>query len=98
MRSDRLAGRRLWGPYWLRGIVMVQVENATVFPVVVLLDRFHPAIRSGELAKVTRPIYFVQQAWRHLALGAVLGMLLGPGGPDGPRERHRERPLTRGAI
>jgi hypothetical protein len=79
---ETFVGRRLPGPYWLRGILMVQVESATVFPVVVLFDRFHPAIRSGELAAVTRPVYFAQQAWRHLALGAVLGALLSPRSPS----------------
>lgn len=73
---ETIVSRRLPGPSWLRGIVMVQIENALVFPIVVLLDRFHPAIRAGELAPVTSRIYFAQQAWRHLALGAVMGALL----------------------
>jgi hypothetical protein len=78
---ETIVASRLRGPYWLRGIVMVQVENATVWPIVFLLDRFHPAIQSGELAPLTRPVYFGQQVWRHLALGAVLGALLGPESP-----------------
>ena len=90
--------RRLWGPYWLRGIAMVQIENAAVFPVVVLLDRFHPAIRSGELAPVTRSVYFAQQAWRHLALGAVIGMLLSPGSPPVYRWPGQTHAPARGAA
>jgi hypothetical protein len=75
---ERWAARRLWGPYWLRGIVLVQLENASLWPICLLLDRFHPLIRSGELAPLNTPVGFAQQAWRHLALGAVIGMLLGP--------------------
>jgi hypothetical protein len=75
---ERGAAQRLWGPYWLRGIVMVQIESASLWPICILLDRFHPLIRSGELAPLTTPAGFLQQAWRHLALGAVIGVLLGP--------------------
>ena len=64
---------------------MVQIESAMVFPVVVLLDRYHPAIWSGELAPLTRPVYFAQQVWRHLALGAVIGALLGRDAARGSR-------------
>jgi len=38
----------------------------------------HPAVKRGDLASLTQPTYFVQEAWRHLALGAVLGAVLGP--------------------
>jgi len=74
----------------LRSIVRVQMESAAVWPVVFLLDRCHPAIRSGELAPLTRPVCFAQQAWRQLALGAVIGALLGPGSASAPDERAPE--------
>ena len=73
----------LRGPYWLRGIVMGQAENAALWPIVVLVDRFHPAVRSGVLAPLNRPVYFAQSVLRHIALGAVLGLVLGA--PDAGR-------------
>jgi hypothetical protein len=77
---ETVVAPRLRGPYWLRGIVMAQVENASLWPVVMLLDRTHPAVASGALAPMNRRVYFAQAAWRHLALGAVMGLVLGP--PD----------------
>lgn len=74
---DRWARWRLRGPWWLRGIVLVQIENASLWPICLLLDRWHPLIRSGELAPLNTPVGFLQQVWRHLALGAVIGVLLG---------------------
>jgi len=82
---EGFVARHLRGPYLLRGIVMVQVESALVFPSVFLFDRCHPAVESGELAPLGRPVYFVQQAWRHLALGATIGALLGPDDARGSR-------------
>lgn len=82
---EAFVARRLCGPYWLRGIVMVQVESAMVFPAVLLFDRTHPAVKSGELAPLARPVYFAQQVWRHLALGAVIGAVLGPDAARGSR-------------
>ena len=82
---EMVVARHLCGPSWLRGIVMVQVESAMVFPAVLLFDRTHPAVKSGELAPLFRPVYFAQQAWRHLALGAVIGVLLGPDPGRGSR-------------
>ena len=67
----------LRGPYWQRGVVMGQVENAALWPVILIIDRVHPAIRRGALAPLNRPIYFAQAVLRHVALGAVLGLVLG---------------------
>lgn len=83
---EAIVAPRLFGPYWLRGIVMALVENVTLWPIVILLDRVHPAIQSGDLAPMNRPVYFGQEVWRHLALGTVLGLLLGPDSPTGSRE------------
>jgi hypothetical protein len=74
---DRLVAPRLPGPYWLRAVVMAQVENTTLWPLMLLINRSHPAVRRGELANLTRPIFFAQEAWRHLALGAGIGLVLG---------------------
>jgi hypothetical protein len=56
---------------------MAQAENLTLWPLVLLIDRSHVAVGSGDLAHLNHPTYFAQAVWRHLALGAVLGALLG---------------------
>jgi hypothetical protein len=67
----------LRGPYWLRGAVMGQVENALLWPLIPIVDRVHPAVRVGALAPLNRRVYFAQAVLRHVALGAVLGLVLG---------------------
>lgn len=74
---ETVVAPRLRGPYWLRGIIMAQAENATLWPLVWLIDRSHVAVKRGDLAPLSQPVYFWQAIWRHLALGAVLGALLG---------------------
>lgn len=74
---DRIVAPRLPGPYWLRGIVMAQTENLTLWPLVLLIDRSHVAVKRGDLAPLNESVYFGQAVWRHLALGAVMGALLG---------------------
>lgn len=74
---EAVVAPRLRGPYWWRGIVMAQAENAALWPLVLVLDRTHPAVASGALARMNRPAYVAQAVWRHLALGAVLGLVLG---------------------
>ncbi|MGE3272664.1 MAG: hypothetical protein AB7P40_28250 [Chloroflexota bacterium] len=75
---QRVAAPRLPGPYWLRGLMLAQFENATLWPLVLLLDRTHVAVKRGDLAPMNQPMYFVQAVWRHLALGVVIGALLSP--------------------
>ena len=75
---QRVVAPRLWGPYWLRGVLMAQFENATLWPLVLLLDRSHVAVQRGKLAPMNQPVYFLQAVWRHFALGAVMGWLLQP--------------------
>jgi hypothetical protein len=74
---ETIVAPRMPGPYWLRGVAMAQIENVTLWPLVLLIDRFHVAVKRGDLASMSRPVYFWQAAWRHLALGIVLGALLG---------------------
>lgn len=74
----------LRGPYWLRGVVMGQVENAALWPLLLIIDRAHPAVRRGTIAPLNRPVYFAQSVLRHVALGAVLGLALG-----NPSREHR---------
>jgi hypothetical protein len=79
---ETVVAPRLRGPYWLRGIMMAQAENVALWPLVILMDRLHPAVESGALAPMNRPVYFAQAAWRHLALGAVMGLVLGAPADD----------------
>ena len=57
---------------------MAQAENLALWPLILLIDRVHPAIRRGALAPLNRPAYFAQAVLRHAALGVVLGLVLGP--------------------
>ena len=75
---EALMAPLLRGPYWLRGVMVGQVENAALWPLLLVIDRVHPAVRCGALAPLNRPVYFAQAVLRHAALGAMLGLLLGP--------------------
>jgi hypothetical protein len=78
MLFNWLVAPRLRGPYWLRGLLAFQTENATLWPLVLLIDGVHPAVKTGDMASLNRPVYFVQAVWRHLIFGLVLGALLTP--------------------
>lgn len=65
---------RISGPGWWRGVVFASVENALLYPWL-LLEDFHPAIRDGRLDSYQSWTAFLQSVWRHLWLGAVLGAL-----------------------
>jgi hypothetical protein len=81
-----LVGAKLLpGPYWLRGLLMAQIENAVLWPLVPRIEAVHPAVRAGALAPLNTPVYFAQAVARHVALGAVLGLALG----DPARRRGR---------
>jgi len=64
---------RLPGPAWVRGVLFALLENLLLWPLIVLIDRFHPEIRAGRLEPFNRPVPFLQEVWRHVAYGAVLG-------------------------
>jgi hypothetical protein len=66
---------RMTGPGWLRGLVFALAENTLLWPIMIVLDRVHPAIHSGELPKFNRPWPFVAENLRHAAYGFVLGAL-----------------------
>jgi hypothetical protein len=61
------------GPGWLRGTTFALVENTLLWPIVLLLDRVHPAVQSGEMPTFNRPWPFIAENLRHIAYGAVLG-------------------------
>jgi hypothetical protein len=74
--------RRLRGPNWLRGASMLMLENTVLWPASLAADRWHPAMRSGELPRLNTPVPFAQQIARHLAFGAALGLLYADGRPS----------------
>lgn len=61
------------GPGWVRGTIFGLIENAALWPIIVLLDRVHPDIRAGRLSRFNRPVPFLQELFRHIVYGAVLG-------------------------
>jgi hypothetical protein len=65
----------LRGPGWVRGATFALVENLTLWPVLFVLDRVHPAIRAGDLPEFGHRWPFVVETLRHLAYGLTLGVL-----------------------
>src|SRR5215203_4669021 len=45
---ETMVAPRLPGPYWLRGVIMAQTENVTLWPLVLLIDRTHIAVKRGD--------------------------------------------------
>ncbi len=71
--------RLLPGPGWLRGVLFAQAENLLLWPLLLLVDRYHPGRQDGELAPgFTLPSYCVA-VLRHFAFGFVLGWACGRG-------------------
>lgn len=71
----RLVGRDLLsGPMWLRGVTFATIEAVVLHPLV-LFEDFHPALRDGQMDSYQSWTAFAQSLWRHVVLGAVLGLL-----------------------
>lgn len=68
-----LVSHRLPGPGWLRGLTFAMVENTVLWPVIIVLDHIHPAIKAGELPTFNRRWPFVAENLRHAAYGLILG-------------------------
>lgn len=66
--------RRIPGPPWLKGVLFASIENLILYPVTVFEDR-HPAIRDGQVDRYFNWPAFWQSVPRHIAYGAVLGIL-----------------------
>jgi hypothetical protein len=66
--------RRLPGPAWLKGILFANVENVILYPITWFED-IHPAIRDGQVDRYFNWPAFWQSVPRHIAFGAVLGVL-----------------------
>jgi hypothetical protein len=66
--------RRLPGPAWSKGIIFATVENVILYPIT-LFEDIHPAIRTGQVDRYFTWPAFWQSVPRHIAYGAVLGVL-----------------------
>jgi hypothetical protein len=66
--------RRLPGPGWLKGVIFANVENVILYPITRFED-VHPAIRTGQVDRYFNWSAFWQSIPRHIAFGAVLGVL-----------------------
>lgn len=77
---------RLGGYGVARGVLAAEAENALLWPLVAVLDRIHPDVRSGAWPPLLRNRHAIaQEVLGHAVFGAVLGGLLPPG--DSPRIR-----------
>jgi hypothetical protein len=70
-------GRRLPGPGWLRGLLFASAENWLLWPLTLLIDRYHPAVLDGQMPPLNNLRCFAQAELRHLAFGVVLGLVDG---------------------
>jgi hypothetical protein len=69
-----LLERRIPGPAWLKGVIFANVENVILYPIT-LFEDIHPAIRTGQVDRYFTWPAFWQSIPRHIAYGAVLGIL-----------------------
>lgn len=65
---------RLPGPPWAKGVLFFNLENVVLYPLTAL-DRKHPAVQDGQIAPYFTWPAFLQSIPRHVAYGAVLGVL-----------------------
>lgn len=72
---ERIAYRQLPFTGALNGVIFASVENAALYPVLIG-ERFHPLIKSGDLPSYLTPTAFAQSVVRHVAYGAVCGWTL----------------------
>lgn len=71
----RYARQRLPGPNWLRGILFMMIENTLLYPAAKVIDSFHAGMKAGQLPPLLNKKSFLGQITRHIAFGAVLGIL-----------------------
>lgn len=57
----------------VRGASFGMIENTVLWPLVLLLDRIHPAIQDGDLSHYGAPFPFTVEVIRHLSYGVALG-------------------------
>lgn len=66
--------RHIPGPPWLKGVAFANIENTILYPITMFEDK-HPAIRDGQIDRYHSWPAFWQSVPRHIAYGAVLGVL-----------------------
>ena len=72
-----IAFDRLGGCGAARGVAAAEAENALLWPLVGVLDRVHPDVRSGKWPPLLRNGHAAaQEVLGHAVFGAVLGSLL----------------------
>ncbi len=73
-----LYGRdRLPGPEWLRALLFINAELALLTPLVLPLDKIHPAVRRGDIQPLGTAKGLLNQFMRHAAFGLALGLTWG---------------------
>lgn len=65
---------RLPGPPWFKGVLFTNIENLILYPITIFED-LHPAIQDGQVDRYFTWPAFWQSVPRHIAYGAVLGVL-----------------------
>ena len=65
---------RIPGPPWWKGVLFANVENLILYPITIFEDH-HPAVRDGLVDRYFTWPAFWQSVPRHIAYGAVLGVL-----------------------
>jgi hypothetical protein len=69
---DRLGGRGV-----RQAVIAAQAENAVLWPTMLIVDRLHPDVRSGDWPPLARnPRVAAQEVASHTVFGVVLGTLL----------------------
>ena len=72
-----IAFERLGLRGWKAGVAAFQAEHLATWPLMVVVDRWHPDSRSGAWPPLVRNgRVFAQEAAVHAVFGAVLGLLL----------------------
>jgi hypothetical protein len=78
-----LAFDRLGGAGMLEGVAAAEAENALLWPLLGVIDRMHPDVRSGAWPPLLRnPHAAAQEVLGHAVFGAVMGALVPARAPD----------------
>ncbi|MBA2754337.1 MAG: hypothetical protein H0U40_07735 [Chloroflexia bacterium] len=62
------------GPAWVRGAIFLNLENLALYPVMAL-DRYHPAVRDGQLQSYWSWPSFAESVPPHVVYGLCVGPL-----------------------
>jgi hypothetical protein len=69
---------RLGGSGVRQAVIAAQLENAVLWPTMLIVDRVHPDVRNGDWPALARnPRVAAQEVAGHAVFGVVLGSLLG---------------------